>query len=176
MSPSMPAVLGQSNEPPRPDEHLVGSQQPERLQTNGQHHEIALAAHNKNIHFNLGEQLSRPLPLRLKLFDLFLAPLPPRSPTRYLQRALVHDTKITNFTAQSPHREKDNPGKDDRSLNPMNGGDVPPLATPPAPSTATANHGSTNPGTPNLNHPQHDPTPLLVCSLVATGSNWRLSF
>ncbi|KAF8416113.1 hypothetical protein EV426DRAFT_702410 [Tirmania nivea] len=32
----------------------VGTQQPEQLQTSGQHHEIALAAHNKNIYSDLG--------------------------------------------------------------------------------------------------------------------------
>ncbi|KAF8426118.1 hypothetical protein BGX38DRAFT_1279077 [Terfezia claveryi] len=38
----------------RQDERLVGSQQPEHLQTRGQHHEIALAVHIKNIYTDLG--------------------------------------------------------------------------------------------------------------------------
>ncbi|RPB18204.1 hypothetical protein L211DRAFT_871889 [Terfezia boudieri ATCC MYA-4762] len=130
------------NQPQRAaDERLVGSQQPEHLQTSGQHHEIALAAYNENIYTDLGGTTIATLSPAIEPFSLFLVLLLPRSHPNSpltghwstIPREHPHQVDTTNQGICNSHthtytelptmpgkgKRKDNPGKLDRVNPPL---------------------------------------------------------
>ncbi|KAF8440671.1 hypothetical protein BGX38DRAFT_1144485 [Terfezia claveryi] len=117
------------------------------LQTNGRHHEKALAAHNRNIYSNLGGTTLATLSPRLKLFPLFLVLLLPRSHGNLPPRALVHDSaRAPTPSRHHPIREFSPTGTTEASHQP--------------PSTATQVHPD-QPPSPNPTPPPPDDVAVL---------------
>ncbi|KAF8458711.1 hypothetical protein BGX38DRAFT_1265022 [Terfezia claveryi] len=94
------------------DERLVGSQQPEHLQTRGQHHEIAIAVHIKNIYSNLGGTTIATLCPSIEAFS----PLPLSSSSSLSQKYPL--TGIGPRFRESTNT-KGNPGKLDKRNPPL---------------------------------------------------------
>ncbi|KAF8448470.1 hypothetical protein BGX38DRAFT_1270267 [Terfezia claveryi] len=112
------------------DERLVGSQQPEHLQTRAQHHEIALAVHIKNIYSNLGGTTITTLSPSIEAFS----PLPRSSSSSLSQKSPLTGIgprfRESTHTKSAPanqgiynshtapnmpqRKRKDNPGKLDK--------------------------------------------------------------
>ncbi|KAF8419257.1 hypothetical protein BGX38DRAFT_1272364 [Terfezia claveryi] len=116
--------VGMHTRQPAQDERLVGSLQPQQLQTNGRHHEKALAAHNRNIYSNLGGTTIATLSPSIEAFS----PLPRSSSSSLSQKS--PSAGIGHRTPSHRHHRSITPATVDSHPSPP---DQPPSPTPTPP-------------------------------------------